>query len=247
MNAIDRTRPQKLYCQILEILQRHIERGEWRVGSRIPTEEQLCSQYDVSRATVRLAVEELVSLGYLKRFQGKGTYVRRRNPENSLATLVHLGDGDICHNFSCITRVLESRSLEPSGCVRDHLNLSDGDYCFYVLRLTISDCSPVRLQELYIPYSLIPGVPDDGTSAELPAHALLEQCGGIKVQRIQEMTDVFAASDRHASLLELASPAAVLRARQVYFAPGDMAVGFSESLYRTDANPRMLAFERLRI
>jgi len=80
LTAIDRTIPQKLYFQLLEILQGHIETGGWKVGSQIPTEDQLCSQYNVSKATVRLAVAELVSLGYLKKFQAKAPLSGEESP-----------------------------------------------------------------------------------------------------------------------------------------------------------------------
>ena len=52
VNSIDRTNPQKLYFQLLEILKGQIEQDTWKVGSQIPTEDQLCGRYNVSKATV---------------------------------------------------------------------------------------------------------------------------------------------------------------------------------------------------
>src|SRR4030066_1110229 len=75
---INRDKPQKLYIQVFEILKKKIESGEWGVGSQIPIEEDLCKIYEVSKATVRLAVLELVRQGYLTRQQGKGTFVCKR-------------------------------------------------------------------------------------------------------------------------------------------------------------------------
>ena len=108
-NTIDREKPQKLYFQLLEILTGHIENGEWKVGTQIPTEDQLCGRYNVSKATVRLAVAELVSLGYLKKFQGKGTFVRRKKPGNRIPMLLNLGQ-DNCP--SCLIRMIENR-IQP--------------------------------------------------------------------------------------------------------------------------------------
>jgi len=71
MELIDREDHQKLYLQLYEILKKKIESSEWPVGSQIPTEEDLCKIFNVSRATVRNAVMELVRQGYLKRQQAK--------------------------------------------------------------------------------------------------------------------------------------------------------------------------------
>ena len=67
MELIDREDHQKLYLQLFAILKKKIESSEWSVGSQIPTEEELCKLFNVSRATVRTAVLELVRQGYLKR------------------------------------------------------------------------------------------------------------------------------------------------------------------------------------
>jgi GntR family transcriptional regulator len=247
VNTIDRARPQKLYCQIIEILQRHIERGEWKVGSRIPTEEELCSRYNVSRGTVRLAIEELVSSGYLKRFQGKGTFVRRRNPDNRIAMLTHLGGNEVCHYASCLTRDVGTTVLQPPGHIRDHLSLADDEPCFYAMRLTIADCTPVVLQKLYVARSRMSGVPDPAALTDSSPHACIERLCGARIQSIREMSDVSTMDERERALLELGPFASALRTRQTYYGQGDTPLGFSESLYRTDTYPRMVAFERLRI
>ena len=77
MELIDRQDHQKLYLQLYEILRKKIESNEWPVGSQIPTEDELCKTFNVSRATVRTALLEFVRQGYLVRRQGKGTFVSR--------------------------------------------------------------------------------------------------------------------------------------------------------------------------
>ena len=73
--TVDRDSLQKLYVQMYSIIKEKIETREWPNGAQIPTEDELCRTYDVSKATVRKAVSELVRSGYLKKQQGKGTFV----------------------------------------------------------------------------------------------------------------------------------------------------------------------------
>jgi DNA-binding GntR family transcriptional regulator len=60
---------------ILTQLQMKIISGEWSEGFKMPTEMELCAQYGVSRVTIRRALEELVSHGYITRTRGRGSFV----------------------------------------------------------------------------------------------------------------------------------------------------------------------------
>ena len=63
------------YYQLKEILAGRIESGEFQVGTRFPTDEELCAEYQLSRGTVRRALDMLVEEGKLRREQGRGTFV----------------------------------------------------------------------------------------------------------------------------------------------------------------------------
>ncbi|MDR1798741.1 MAG: FadR family transcriptional regulator [Bifidobacteriaceae bacterium] len=61
--------------QVAAQMREHVVRGDWPVGSRIPTEPELAALAGVGRNTVREAVQSLVHAGLLARRQGSGTYV----------------------------------------------------------------------------------------------------------------------------------------------------------------------------
>ena len=56
-----------LYSQLKNLIVEKIENGEYAEGSKIPSEEELCELYKISRPTIRQAINELVSNGYLFR------------------------------------------------------------------------------------------------------------------------------------------------------------------------------------
>ncbi len=60
---------------ILTQLQMKIISGEWSEGFKMPTEMELCDLYGVSRVTIRKALGELVSHGYITRTRGRGSFV----------------------------------------------------------------------------------------------------------------------------------------------------------------------------
>ncbi|CAH0278395.1 FadR/GntR family transcriptional regulator [Rhodococcoides fascians] len=64
-----------LITQVTEALRDEITSKRWPVGSRIPTEPELCEMTGTGRNTVREAVQALVHAGMVERRQGSGTFV----------------------------------------------------------------------------------------------------------------------------------------------------------------------------
>src|SRR5690606_12704122 len=67
--------PTPLYYQLQTILNTKIDNGDWQPGDLIPTENELIKMYNVSRTTVREAINALVNEGKLEKRQGRGTTV----------------------------------------------------------------------------------------------------------------------------------------------------------------------------
>ncbi len=67
-----------LYLQLKDLIIKKIENNEFPPNSQIPSEQDLCQMYDISRPTVRQAVSELTNSGYLYKEKGKGTFVYGR-------------------------------------------------------------------------------------------------------------------------------------------------------------------------
>ena len=64
-----------LHVQLHNQLRRLIVSGRWRYGERIPTEAQLSRHLDISRTTVRIALQRIEVEGLIKRNAGRGTFV----------------------------------------------------------------------------------------------------------------------------------------------------------------------------
>ncbi|MDZ7672570.1 MAG: GntR family transcriptional regulator [Halanaerobiales bacterium] len=64
-----------IYHQIKEQLYKFIDENDLKDGDLLPSENELSSQFDISRMTARNALEELVKQGVAKRERGKGTIV----------------------------------------------------------------------------------------------------------------------------------------------------------------------------
>jgi GntR family transcriptional regulator len=244
ISVVDRTSSQKLKCQILTILREPIERGEWKVDMQIPTEEQLCERYGVSKTTVRSAIEELVALGYLSKLQGKGTFVRKAIPENGIRMAIHLNAERM--EFSAVQRYheLENGMCKPEVEIADYLRLDSGEFCWHFARILVLDGLPLALEKLYVPARLC--VTDLGVAANmLPLTSCVEGRCALKIQRLREKTDLPGADEQDVAFLRISPRVPVLRIRQFFYGTGGLPVGFASTMRRIDRFGRILEFERL--
>lgn len=75
MSEINKNIPIPLYYQLKQVIKKNIEKGEFKPGDRLPTEQELCAMFGISRAPVRQALTELTYEGILYRRPGLGTFV----------------------------------------------------------------------------------------------------------------------------------------------------------------------------
>ena len=75
MVAINKYSNVPLYCQLKNLIIKKIESGEFEADQKIPSEQDFCDKYDISRPTVRQAINELTAAGQLYKMKGKGTFV----------------------------------------------------------------------------------------------------------------------------------------------------------------------------
>lgn len=77
---------QPAYQHVADVLRSEIEQGRWRPGERIPTQQELCDRFDVSRNTARSAVEVLIRENLVISQTSKGTIVRDRRTLDHVVT-----------------------------------------------------------------------------------------------------------------------------------------------------------------
>lgn len=108
-------------ARVLQYLTSQIRNGTWTVGSKIPSENQLTQQLGVSRASVRVAIQQLIGVGVLESIHGKGTFLRDDRVE-----LLMNGAGRITPaDCADIRAVLEFRRiLEPEAAALAAKNAS---------------------------------------------------------------------------------------------------------------------------
>jgi DNA-binding GntR family transcriptional regulator len=83
MKEIDSSRPEYVYAQVANAIERKIKSGQLRDGARLPGELDLAEQYGVAAGTIRRALVELRERGLVVTLPAKGTFVNASDPVGS--------------------------------------------------------------------------------------------------------------------------------------------------------------------
>jgi GntR family transcriptional regulator len=242
MQLIGRENNQKLYMQLYEILKKKIESNEWTVGSLIPPEEDLCQMFNISRSTVRTAVLELVGQGYLRRQQGKGTFVSKNTGSDGLSMFTTFNELFFEEGIKYTTHVLARTVMMPIDDLDIKLDITKDKHLIYIKRLHSIKDEPVLFQETFVPYHICPLLLEEEIDGH-PLFELFEKKYGIKITKAKTYMDITYLNSDEARLLGAMEGTIAILMNQ-YFYSNETLIMYTRSIKRTDRFPLLMEFER---
>ena len=238
--TIDRRSKQKLYVQIYTILREKIENGEWPAGTQIPTDDELCRMFEVSKVTVREAVHELVHEGYLKRQQGKGTFVTFPVPHLGFmmrTRLTYLLNGQ---EVSGKKEILVKDIREPTLGVKSVLKTGD-DLHFIRFKITVEGCTAI--EEVFVPLFEIP-VLDVQDIVSRSFVNVLDEKGTKKVLRVYQVVEVKTIKDKLSGILNEQSGSPALVLSRTFFSSDGSPIAYTQLTF-AQKNKFSMELERI--
>jgi len=150
--------------------------GEFPPGTKIPGEWHLSQEFNVSRGTVRKAIDTLLHEGLLRTEQGQGTYVVE-DPWRSrpFLCLSNFNDDIIRQNQTPHTTLLEKTILPASASVAHRLSIAKGEEIFLITRLRWANDQPVVYEQRYLAKRLCPNLIDEDLENQSFHHLLIKK------------------------------------------------------------------------
>ena len=181
-----------IFRQIIERINAGIESGEYARGDVIPSEPELCRQFDTTRMTVRRAIDALVNEGKLYRVQGKGTFVsqfeldKTYQKQGFTSNMLSLG----LHPSS---EVLFAGECDAKPEVRAHLELEPDEPLYCLTRVRLANDEPIAIERIWLSANRFPKLPEFDFSKESLYEVLHREFGldlmnGYSKQRINALT-----------------------------------------------------------
>ncbi len=241
--TVDRYNQEKLYLQLTRIFLEEIRASGWKLGQKIPTEEELCKKHDVSKITVRQAINNLVSDGYLMKLQGKGTFVTSILPVVGLSMRTRFTEEMFGEEVKVEKEVLFRGIQTPPQDVRAYLKTADNIYLILCKRMVNGE--PAYLDESFIPYHILPGI-EQVDFALISLYSILQEKGLKKIFKVIQTVEVLQAWGESAKNLDLKEGIPVLAVHRLLLSSDNTPVGYTRFLGRSDRYKFQTEFERIR-
>lgn len=139
-----------LYFQLKEELKDQIEAGKFERGDIFLSEKQLQEKYQVSRVTVRQAVNELVNAGYLQCARGVGTTVVFNKIDEQLKQVVSFSEEMAYHGIIMSTSYCVMKRAVAEDSVAQNLGLRPGTVCYCLERVRCAENIPIVYSISYL-------------------------------------------------------------------------------------------------
>ena len=202
---------------------------ELEVGDAVPSERALTERFDVSRMTVRQALDALVAEGTLVREQGRGTFVAPRHADFEMR-LTTFGEESRRRGLEPGAQVLQADTVPAGPRVARALDLPEGEPVHHVSRLRTADGTPMSIETSWIPAHLAPDLLADGVPDSLYAVLRELDLGPTWGEDALQAAD---ATTTEAEQLGMTTSRAVMRTQRRSYS-GQTAVMFTQSTFRGD-------------
>ncbi|MGI9303372.1 MAG: GntR family transcriptional regulator [Gammaproteobacteria bacterium] len=220
-----------LYEQVAATLRSRIQEGRWQPGDKISTLEELESEFQVARVTVRQAVELLQKEGLVRRQQGKGTFVTSTPPDSRWLKLATEWDTLIANIKNNVPRMLPIEGAPPEPQLKPGDGIPCENYVF-LKSLQIREGKPYAFARVHVDKALFDRDPERFRTRT--ALSVLATQKRVKIVRASQTFVIGAAGMETAPALGLALNAPTANAHCVVVDDRGIAIYVADIVYRGD-------------
>jgi GntR family transcriptional regulator len=200
--------PYPKYLQIRELLMRRLAR-DLLPGDRLPTENELSSEFGVARETVREALRGLEEDGLIVRRRRNGTFVAKRPAPGRERRLTGLSEDFSELKFDTAATVLDAKPTSPPASVVAMMGLAPNAEAFHIGRLRHFEKEPLSYEEAFLPLDIGRRVAKLDLRNTAIVHELRDRLR-LKIWEDQQQIEAVAADPYVAGLLAVAVGAPLL-------------------------------------
>ncbi|HDK7179096.1 trehalose operon repressor [Clostridium botulinum] len=221
------------YLTIYNEISNKIENNKIQSGEKLSSENEMMKEYNVSRDTIRKALNLLESNGYIQKVKGKGSFVLDINkfdfPVSGLTSFKELSTR---MGVESNTLVKELKLIKPDNFLMKQLNLSKNDDVWKVIRVREIDNKKIILDKDFFNKKYVPLLTKD--ICENSIYEYLENELGLKISFAKKEITVQQATHEDKSYLDFENYNMIVVVKNYIYLDDMSLFQYTESRHRPD-------------
>lgn len=220
--TLDKNSSEQLFLQIRRIVLRSIRTQELRPGQRVPSVNELSTKLQVSRMTVRQALQALIQEGWLYTVPGKGTFIAERpHIEQNLQNLKGWTEEIRAQGMVPSTRLISIDSLPADRTAAQYLKTPVGERIYRIVRVRYASNFPLAIEKAHLVVSRFQDIDQRLRSSQDSLYGILRQTYGVNPTRAVQFLEAGEADQSAVELLDLKPGSPVLISERITFGEHD--------------------------
>ncbi len=231
------------HTQITRWLRDQIDSGIFKPDEKLPSENELAKKFDVSRVTIRRALQSLESEEIIYRCQGLGSFVKDSRSPHNLVRLTDFNEDMAKAGLKPSSEVRDFISEDAPGWLAEILDVNEGTKVIRIDRLRLGDGEPVAFDSTWLPI-LYGQLLDKEKLGETTIYRQLEENYDIPIVRGCYRMSADIADEELSSDLKIPKNSPLLLIDRTSFTIGGKVVYYQKRFYRSDKVMYEMTLER---
>ena len=222
-----------LYYQLADYLRDKITSRAILPGDLVPSEFELMNQFDISRGTVRQAIQQLELEGLVERFPGRGTFVPTPKIEQNASKQMGFFTSSMRKAGKIPTaHVLETGEITAPRDVTDKLNLQNEDKVIAIRRLLCADGQPLTIEKSYFRHDVGSKLLNEDLTGSI--YALIQEKFNYTIYKSKNSIEATLSDKESSELLEVPQGFALFKVKRFMFFSENEPIEYTIDLMRGD-------------
>lgn len=186
MFKIDKKSEIPLYQQLAHSIKKAVDEQKLKENDKIPAENKFCKIYDLSRTTVRQALDILEKDGYIYKLRGKGSYVSTPKIYQNRSSFSKFYDDMRSLGKVPVSKIISLKIKVADAYVREKMQLEENEMLCQIKWIRYGNNEPLIYETINLNYKLVDGI-EMKELTDKKLYDILSEEYGIKMTHGKEL------------------------------------------------------------
>lgn len=202
-----------IYLKLVDFLKNYIQKN-MKKDQKLMSERDIATRLNISRYTVRQALNELEKMGYIYKIHGKGTFISEKSVPTALNDIYSFTEQMKSLGKIPETNLLEFKVFNSDELIASKLNLSLGEKVIKLKYLRIADNIPMMIERTYLPFYKFSTLTINELNRN-PLYTIMKNNFNQNVYIVNEALQASSITSNDAALLKVENNTPCLKVKRV--------------------------------